>query len=396
MAEYEGILTPYRMSNDLNKEEELELLQKREEPDAEVTTEREPSNKVQSIEPNDAIRSNDSQSKCDVSHGIERLSDHIEEKRKRSKTDIEAVAEVILRQRERPSLRYDRIRQHQRRTYMFRPSSKCALPAYEDDYLVTKLANLRFGHHSDDDATTNETPSAQTAVTCLLCDENIAFVLSCSHPFCTSCLNQYVQAQIDLGNSAHIACPMPHAECGEQIQQRELQAILGKKKFAKIDRFALESVTDADPNLRYCPTPDCPYIVYWEDQFEDGAVAPPKFFCPLCDSTSCLKCSISPYHQGVSCNVFQSMSASSRNEQLTRSYIELNKAQMRPCGRCGALVMKHEGGCVKMKCRCGYRFCFVCGVENAICGHTPSHHGFTDNITGRGDFVDLTNVKSPT
>jgi len=295
-----------------------------------------------------------------------------------------------------PSQSYDRIRQHQRGMHMFQPSSKRTIPAYENDYLISKIANLRFGPHSDNDASEKEPPSTQTAVACLLCGDNISFVLDCSHPFCTTCLKQYVQAQIDLGKSAHIVCPMPHAECGKEILQRELQTILGKEKFAKIDRFALESATDADPNLRYCPTPDCPYIAYWEEQLKDGTVSLPKFFCPLCDSTSCLKCSISPYHEGVSCDIFQSMPASCRNEQLTRSYIELNKAQMRPCGRCGTVVMKKEGGCAKMKCRCGYRFCFVCGIENATCGHTPAHHGFTDNITGHGDFVDLKNEKSPT
>jgi len=294
------------------------------------------------------------------------------------------------RRRDLSSQSYARIRQHQRGIHMFRPSSKRTIPTYEDDYLIPTLP------HSDNDASEKESPSAQTAVACLLCDANISFVLDCSHPFCKICLNQYVQAQIDLGKSAHIVCPMPHAECGKKILQRELKIIVGKEKFAKIDRFALESATDSNPNLRYCPTPDCPYIAYWEEQSEDGAVVSPKFFCPLCDSISCLKCSISPYHEGVSCDVFQSMPASSRNEQLTRSYIELNKTQMRPCGRCGTLVMKSEGGCAKMKCRCGYRFCFVCGMENATCGHTPAHHGFTDNITGGGDFDDLKNVKSPT
>jgi len=308
------------------------------------------------------------------------------------------IIQVSPRRWDHPSQSYDRIRQHQRGMYMLRPSSKHTIPTYEDDYLTPTLANLRFEPHNDNDTSEKEPPSAQTAVACLLCDANISFVLSCSHPFCTICLNQYVQAQIDLGKSAHIVCPMPHAECGKEILQRELKIIVGKEKFAKIDRFALESATDSNPNLRYCPTPDCPYIAYWEEQSEDGVVVSPKFFCPLCDSISCLKCSISPYHEGVSCDVFQSMPASSRNEQLTRSWLssEITSKKMRPCRRCGVVVMKKEGGCAKMKCRCGYRFCFVCGVENATCGHTPAHHGFTDNITGGADFLDLKNIKSPT
>ena len=42
-----------------------------------------------------------------------------------------------------------------------------------------------------------------------------------------------------------------------------------------------------------------------------------------------------------------------------------------------------------MKCRCGYRFCYNCGSENARCGCTPAEHGFWDNTVNRGDFTNL-------
>jgi len=68
---------------------------------------------------------------------------------------------------------------------------------------------------------------------------------------------------------------------------------------------------------------------------------------------------------------------------------------VRTCRRCGSNI-EHRGGCYKMKCRCGYRFCFVCGSENARCGCTPDDHGFLDNRTGNGDFAGLDDVTSPT
>lgn len=34
--------------------------------------------------------------------------------------------------------------------------------------------------------------------------------------------------------------------------------------------------------------------------------------------------------------------------------------------------------------------------ENALCGCTPAHHGFTDNRTGMGDFAGLNETKSYT
>lgn len=65
------------------------------------------------------------------------------------------------------------------------------------------------------------------------------------------------------------------------------------------------------------------------------------------------------------------------------------------CRRCGNGV-ELQGGCLKMKCLCGYRFCYRCGSENARCDCTPSHHGFTDNMTGGGDFAGLKEAKSYT
>jgi len=299
---------------------------------------------------------------------------------------------------------FDRIRRQHLRGMHTNFSFCKRVAEYEDDYLTAKFSELRFVSHShdDDNSSDKEPPPMRTAPKCQICNDTVTdnFTLSCNHPFCMTCLNQYIQAQIELGNAACIICPMPRSECGAQIPQSELQTILGREKFAKLDRFALESATDTDPNFHHCPTPDCPYIVYWEaeDGSEDGTpiTTTPKLFCPICDSTACLKCSVTPYHEGISCEAFQSMPPSSQNEQLTVAYFEQNKKNMRECRRCGTLVEKKEGGCLKMKCRCGYRFCFECGAENATCGHTPSHHGFTDNITGRGDFVDLKSLKSPT
>ena len=82
-----------------------------------------------------------------------------------------------------------------------------------------------------------------------------------------------------------------------------------------------------------------------------------------------------------------------KNEQQFLEYIK--KSNIRVCNRCKNAVVK-SSGCNKMKCRCGYRFCFVCGSENAQCGHTPSSHGFIDNANGgRGDFSNLRASKSP-
>ena len=55
---------------------------------------------------------------------------------------------------------------------------------------------------------------------------------------------------------------------------------------------------------------------------------------------------------------------------------------IRNCPRCNQLITKVIGTCNKMKCVCGFKFCFKCGVVNAKCNCTNHDHAFYDNTTG--------------
>jgi E3 ubiquitin-protein ligase RNF144 len=50
-------------------------------------------------------------------------------------------------------------------------------------------------------------------------------------------------------------------------------------------------------------------------------------------------------------------------------------SQFRQCNGCGIWV-ERANGCAKMTCRCGHRFCFVCGTAEGTCGCTPRYHMF--------------------
>ena len=178
--------------------------------------------------------------------------------------------------------------------------------------------------------------------------------------------------------------------------QSELQELMGLSSFQKLERRSLEAVVAADPTLHFCPTPDCPFILSWTDEQQDG---PPVCDCQVCGKRSCLICGIAPYHSGMSCAEARRAQeaacpeSTAANQRAFEEYVA--RSNIRACRRCGNGVVK-SSGCNKMKCRCGYRFCYVCGKENALCGHTPSSHGFIDNTTGRGDFSSLRAKQSPT
>ena len=184
--------------------------------------------------------------------------------------------------------------------------------------------------------------------------------------------------------------------CTAEIGQEELRLVIEPQLFSTLERRSLEAVVALDPTLHHCPTPNCTFVCSWAG-VEDG---PPRCDCPVCHKSSCLACFTSPFHNGFSCEQFkeqksqdQTIEDRRKDEELLQEY--LKKSTIRICKRCGQGVVK-SSGCNKMKCRCGYRFCYECGVENALCGHTPKYHGYIDNVTGDGDFSRLTAKTSPT
>jgi len=231
----------------------------------------------------------------------------------------------------------------------------------------------------------------------------------CGHSFCKSCAVGWITAQMSETTEGLIVCPL-NAECSKHFTQRELRNLIGTKTFATLDRRALETVVSIDPTLHMCSTPDCSYVVAWAGEEIDG---PPVFICPLCKLRKCIACGTTPYHDGMNCHDFiNQMRRSSDSsqlptgsecdnsgqimvaeeaERLTLSYLQ--SSNIRYCKRCNAGIVK-SSGCDKLKCRCGYRFCYHCGSENAQCACTPQSHGFWDNIVDRGDFSFLRSDKS--
>eukprot|EP01062_Namystynia_karyoxenos_P031284 TRINITY_DN23216_c0_g1_i1.p1 TRINITY_DN23216_c0_g1~~TRINITY_DN23216_c0_g1_i1.p1 ORF type:complete len:401 (+),score=59.94 TRINITY_DN23216_c0_g1_i1:76-1278(+) len=219
-------------------------------------------------------------------------------------------------------------------------------------------------------------------------------VRACGHSFCRECTEAHVREQLEGGGTGLVTCPAQG--CLRFFEHRELRALAGADSLGKLDRRALEQGAAADPTMHLCPTPDCTYIVSWAGE-QDGA---PRCQCPLCGQSTCLACGVRPYHGGFTCAAWvahqrqqQTAEEQAACERATQEF--LARSNIRICRRCKVPIIK-EVGCDKMKCRCGYRFCYHCGTENAQCGCTPGNHGFWDNQLNVGDFRGLRQAQSAT
>jgi IBR domain, a half RING-finger domain/Ring finger domain len=291
-------------------------------------------------------------------------------------------------------------------------------------------------------------------VDCPIClskaDSGTAVTLpSCGHCFCIECFQTYIQVKIEEGEADGIHCPQ--RACKHLVDRTVFADLLTDEEQAKLQKFCLNAFVLKNHEYHHCPTPDCANVVYWKE-----GTTPPIVDCFQCKKVSCLLCCATPYHTGLSCDEhntavlyrrkeaedrleqmisaraasrlfhtatmhtggnsswFESVDRSRADEEARYEFdlpaiasapataaagVDATKDALPPnirrCRRCGNGV-ELGSGCFKLKCRCGYRFCFHCGSENAQCTCTPEHHGFVDNVTCGGDFTGLTNAKSYT
>lgn len=240
--------------------------------------------------------------------------------------------------------------------------------------------------------------SRDDRVTCPICryedsrDSLQMFHLeSCGHVYCRNCLNRYIDVRVEQGETTLILCPFANVDismggCGNMqgLSQNELRGILGDQSYRQLDRRALEKTVAMDSSLHQCPSPDCPYVVSWGGP-DDGV---PCVDCPICCKTRCLVCGVSPYHTNQACDPVI-------HDCNNYDNIFCASSNIKRCKRCGVGIIK-DFGCDKVMCRCGYRFCWECGSENAQCQCTQASHGFIDNVTGHAVFSNLRDATSPT
>ena len=259
----------------------------------------------------------------------------------------------------------------------------------------------------------------QELVACPICCEDkvevgCALVLPCcSHSFCITCFTTFVETEIGLGNADSISCPSilndnassKIQRCNVQVSMDVLHEIMPEYSYNRLQQQRDNAFVRKNADYHHCPTPDCTNIVLCPTIDGEEGETIRICDCFKCGNTSCLSCGATPFHTLRTCNEYREYQARKRASEAMefarrrRIYAPVDRSRaneetrydymvergdsngtlptnatfppsnallnnIKRCRRCGNGVELNDG-CLKLKCICGYRFCYQCGSENA-------------------------------
>lgn len=83
--------------------------------------------------------------------------------------------------------------------------------------------------------------------------EDFPEIMTCHHRSCSTCLQTYLKIEIT-ESRINISCP----ECTEKYHPNDIQSILQNRNLMdKYEDFMVRRVLVSDPDVRWCPAPDC-------------------------------------------------------------------------------------------------------------------------------------------
>lgn len=236
---------------------------------------------------------------------------------------------------------------------------KSFFPNYTPDELVYPSRKSSKGKQVDSEFQSRErsyniTNSVQVEL-CGICfddaEQEMHEGLHCLHRYCHSCITRYVNSRV--AQKRHqIYCP--HDSCGEALTPHECAYFLPAEIYDAWSALELEAQISESEKV-YCPFSDCSALLLKE---ENGDLLNAE--CPFCNRMFCLKCMV-PWHADLECSEFQKLPPAERTLEDLQLLKLAEDRKWKRCGNCKGMI-ELLYGCSHMTCRCGYQFCYECGV----------------------------------
>lgn len=172
--------------------------------------------------------------------------------------------------------------------------------------------------------------------------------LACGHAFCVACWKEYCKALLEPGRDPTSA-KCPHSECSMTIPMSFFVKYVPEPLISKYKKTLYKSFTDSNRSLRWCPFPNCDYLV------ENVTLLPIEVQCK-CGNAFCFSCG-EPSHLPATCDMLKKWTLKTRADGESMTWI---LAHTKQCPKCSKPIEKNQG-CNHMKCfQCGHEFCWVC------------------------------------
>ncbi|XP_076803699.1 E3 ubiquitin-protein ligase RNF19A-like isoform X1 [Clavelina lepadiformis] len=220
--------------------------------------------------------------------------------------------------------------------------------------------------HGKEDTIPVSNDNSLASMECPLCltsqpMENFPVLSTCQHRSCLNCLRQYLAIEIS-ESRVNLMCP----ECQEKLHPTDMRAILENEPhlMVKWEEFTLRRTLSVDPDCRWCPAPDCGYAV-----IAYGCASCPRIVCqrPGCNTEFCYHCR-QEWHHNLTCDsahLQRTKQLRIRSNSTAYSQGSTFHDEIKPCPKCGALIVKmNDGSCNHMTCTvCEVEFCWLCLQE---------------------------------
>lgn len=183
-------------------------------------------------------------------------------------------------------------------------------------------------------------------------------IKGCFHTYCVDCTVKYVDSKLQ-ENVTSIGCPA--ANCGGSLEPEYCRDILPEQAFDKWGKALCESLIPGAQKF-YCPFKDCSALL-----IDDAGEAIREAECPNCHRLFCALCKVA-WHAGIECDDFQKLH---KDEREREDIILMKLAQDKKWNRCPncKFYVEKKDGCSYIRCRCGYAFCYHCGVQLSTASH---------------------------
>eukprot|EP00050_Salpingoeca_kvevrii_P010050 m.6314 g.6314 ORF g.6314 m.6314 type:complete len:286 (-) comp2598_c0_seq1:143-1000(-) len=193
----------------------------------------------------------------------------------------------------------------------------------------------------------------------------MASSLGCSCAVCRGCLTRHIEVRVDSGETT-IACPC----CTSTLHHETIKDSVAPPVFERFARLAAMAEENrrvaADPNLTWCPTPDCETVV------TRGAPALQTGTCPRCNLEVCVDCG-SASHKRLNCEQARTKTATCSDELAYQKWAK-KMTKRCPEASCQAPIERAQidgaADCNHMICaKCHTEFCWLCGRKVPPIGH---------------------------